>query len=141
MVQRFTGQHISNLAVASASIATEASVTGTSSASPTTCMTVGPFAVDGGQYRVVVYSPYLTIGSTNLDVELKEGSTVLTTLSGHMTASVARPGVTLTAVVTLAQGNHTILVTAFVDAGTGKFGANAGTTGNAPNAWALVIPL
>jgi len=141
MVQRVTGAHIANLAVASASIATEVSVTATSSATGNTCMTIGPFAVDGGQYRFVWYAPYLTIGSTNLDVELFEGTTLQTTLSGHMAASVARPGVTGTAVVTLAQGNHTLKITAFVDAGTGKFGANNGATGNAPNAWALVIPL
>lgn len=141
MTQRFTGNHISNLAVASASIATEVSITATSSATGNLCMTIGPFAVDGGQYRFVWFTPYLTKGTTNLDVELFEGSTLITSLSGHMTASAGLPGATYTAVVTLSQGNHTLKITAFVDGGTGKFGANNGATGNAPNAWAMVIPL
>lgn len=141
MVQRLAGKDIQPLSVASASIATEVSVTGTSSASPTTCMTIGPFGVDGGQYVLEWYSPYLTIGSTNLDIEVKDGTTFLSTLSGHMAASIARPGTTGTVVLTLGQGNHTLNITAFVDAGTGKFGANNGATGNAPNAWARVYPL
>jgi hypothetical protein len=141
MTQRFTGAHIANLAIASQNISTEVSITATSSATGNTCMTIGPFAVDGGQYVFEWYTPYLTKGTTNLDVELFEGTTLLSTLSGHMTASVLMPGVTGRAVVTLAQGNHTLKITAFVDGGTGKFGANNGATGNAPNAWTMIYPL
>ena len=141
MVQRVTGSHIANLAVASTTITTEVSVTATSSATGNTCMTLGPFAVDGGQYVLEWYAPYLTIGSTNLDVELYEGTTFITALSGHMAASIARPGVSPRALLTLSQGNHTLKITAFVDAGTGKFGANNGATGNAPPAFARIIVL
>lgn len=141
VTQRFTGQHIANLAVGSANISAEVSVTASTSATGNTCMTIGPFAVDGGQFKLEVYAPYLTIGSTNLSLEVYEGSTFISTLSGLMAASVARPGVTLTTVLTLSQGNHTLKVTAFVDAGTGKFGADTGATTKAPNAWALVTPL
>lgn len=138
---RLTGSQIGNLAVASATIATEVSVTATSSATGNTCMTIGPFAVEGGSYVLDVYTPYLTIGSTNLDVEVFEGTTFLNTLSGHMAASLARPGSTYRVVLTLSTGNHTLKVTAFVDGGTGKFGANNGATGNAPNAVATVTAL
>jgi hypothetical protein len=104
-------------------------------------MTIGPFAVDGGQYVLQWYTPYLTLGTTNLDVELQVDAAFNQSLSGHMAASITRPGVTGTAVVTLGIGNHTLKITAFVDAGTGKFGANNGATGNAPNAWARVFIL
>ena len=145
MVQRFTGQHIANLSLASASLTSEVSVTGTSSAGGTTCLALPTFACDGGQYVLNWYTPYLTIGSTNLDIELFSGTsasgTFITTLSGHMAASQARPGQVAAAVLTLGTGNHTLTITGFVDAGTGKFGANNGATGNAPNAWAYVVPL
>jgi hypothetical protein len=137
---RTTGQSIDALALAVAAIATEVSVVGTSSAAPTTCMTLGPFFVEGGNYRVEVYTPYLTIGTTNIDIELWVDGAFNQSMSGHLAASVARPGSTFSAVVALGNGNHTLLVRGFVDAGTGKFGANNGATGNAPNALARVLP-
>lgn len=123
------------------SIATEASITATSSGTANTCITTGAFSIDnGGTFLIEVFTPYLTIGTTNLDVELWDGATFLTSLSGHMAASIPRPGVTMTTFQSLATGSHTITVKAFVDAGTGKFGANNGATGNAPNAWLTVSP-
>ena len=86
MTQRFTGSHIANLAVGSASITTEVSVVATTSAGGTLCMTIGPFAVDGGQYKLEVYAPYLTLGTNNLSLEVFEGSTFISTLSGLMAA-------------------------------------------------------
>ena|SRR5438874_7129635 len=126
---------------ARASIAAEASITATSSATGNTCITTGAFTIDnGGTYEITVFTPYLTKGTTNLDVELWDGSTFLTSLSGHMTASVLRPGAIFKTFQTLGPGAHTLTVKAFVDAGTGKFGADTGATGNAPNAWLLVQP-
>src|SRR5207247_2285110 len=113
---------------------------GTSSAAPTTAITVPSFPVEGGTYKVEVYAPFLTIGTTNLDVELWVDGAFNVSLSGHMAASIPRPGVTFSNYVALVNGNHTLLVRGFVDAGTGVFGAGAGTTGVAPNAYCAVFP-
>ena len=119
----------------------DVSVTATSSATGNTCITTGAFTIDnGGTYLIEVFVPYLTIGTTNLDVELWDGATFLTSMSGHMAASIPRPGGTMTTFQTLASGGHNLSVKAFVDAGTGHFGANNGATGNAPNAWLTVSP-
>lgn len=139
------GANIGNFAIASASIATEASLTATSSATGNTCISTGAFAITNpGNYLVYVFTPYLTKGTTNLDVELWDGGTsgtFLTSLTGHMTASVGLgSGITFVVQVTLAAGSHNMVVTGFVDAGTGKFGANNGATGNAPNARIWVVP-
>lgn len=141
MPVQFTGQNIDNLALATATITSEVSVTATSSATGNTCMTLGPFICNGGNYGVFIDVPYLTLGTTNLDVELWLDAAFNQSLTGHMAASIARPGAMLFARLALAPGNHTLVVKAFVDAGTGKFGANNGATGNAPNAVAFVLPL
>lgn len=142
-----SGQTIGNLDIAAASITTEASITATSSATGNTCITTGAFSVvNPGSYYVEVFTPYLTKGTTNLDIELFSGAsaaagTFLQSLSGHMTASsVLGQGIVMVAKVTLAAGANTLTVTGFVDGGTGKFGAGAGTTGNAPPAYIRVRP-
>jgi hypothetical protein len=140
------GNEIASLGVASAAITVEASITATSSATGTTCISTGQFGVvNAGNYWVEVFTPYLTKGTTNMDVELFDGATAaagtfLQTLTGHMVAStILGAGVTLCALVNLSAGAHTMTVTAFVDAGTGKFGAGTGTTGNAPPARIQVV--
>jgi hypothetical protein len=140
------GANISNMDIAAASITVEASITATSSATGNTCISTGVFGVQNtGPYYVEIWTPYLTKGTTNLDIELFEGAsaatgTLLQTLSGHMTASsVLGQGVCLVAKPTLTAGAHNLTVTGFVDAGTGKFGAGAGTTGNAPPAFIHVF--
>ena len=52
----------------------------------------------------------------------------------HLAASVGAPGMNWAGQVSLAPGAHSLTVRAFVDAGTGKVGANNGATGNPPNA-------
>lgn len=122
-------------------LAAEVAITATTSATGNTCITTGAISIgNGGDYLIEVSAPYLTIGTTNLDVELWDGATLLTSLSGHLAASVARPGVFMRTFQALAVGGHNLTVKAFVDAGTGKFGAGAGTTGLAPNAWLTVSP-
>lgn len=141
MTVRLRGTELDTFYNARVSISAEVSVTATSSATGNTCITSGAFSIsNGGDYRIQVYTPYLTIGTTNLDVELWDGSTFLTSLSGHMAASLARPGANMVTFQNLTVGSHTITVKAFVDGGTGKFGANNGATGNAPNAWLMVSP-
>jgi len=134
------GANIANLDVVNASRTTEVSVTATTSGTGNTCLTTGAFNVlNSGDYYVEVFTPYLTLGTTNLDVELFEGAsssgTFLQSLTGHMTVGVALgDGMVLIAKVTLTAGSHNMTVCAFVDAGTGKFGAGTGATGNAPPA-------
>ncbi len=142
---QIVGSEIANLDVAHASITTEASITATSSATGNTCIGTGVFATYiTGNYWVDVFTPYLTKGTTNMDVELFSGHTAATgtflqSLSGHMTASsVLGQGICLCALVSLTAGNNELTVTAFVDGGTGKFGAGAGTTGAAPPAYIRV---
>ena len=143
---QIVGNEIASLDFAAAGITAEVSITATSSATGNTCISTGAFGLlSGGNYYVEVFTPYLTKGTTNLDVELFDGATAaagtfLTTLTGHMTASsVLGQGVFLGAYVNLAAGAHTMTVTAFVDAGTGKFGAGTGATGQPPPARIRVI--
>ena len=140
-----SGRNIDTLDLAATSITTEASITATSSATGNTCISTGKFTVEnGGNYYVEVFTPYITKGTTNIDVELFDGAsaaagTFLQSLSGHLAASVViGAGVVYCAKVALIQGTHNMTVTAFVDGGTGKFGAGAGTTGNAPPAYLRV---
>lgn len=136
MTLQNTGQNIGALDIAYAAITTEASITATSSATGNTCVSTGAFAiVNPGNYYVEIFTPYLTIGTTNLDVELYQGATsggtFLTGLSGHMTASIGLGGgVVFATRQNLAAGVNTLTVTAFVDGGTGKFGAGTGATGH-----------
>jgi hypothetical protein len=141
------GTEIANFGTASAVITTEASITATSSATGNTCISTGQFGVvNSGNYWVEIFTPYLTKGTTNMDVELFEGATAaagtfLQSLTGHMIAStILGAGVTLVALVNLNAGPHNLTVTAFVDAGTGKFGAGTGATGAAPPARMQVVP-
>lgn len=145
MPVRGRGIDLDTFSVASAQIAAEASITATTSATGNTCISTGAFTVENpGVFFVDVWTPYITKGTTNIDVELFEGAsaaagTLLTTLSGHLAADGPKPSYYV-ARVTLAAGGHNLTVAAFVDAGTGKFGANNGATGNPPNAWMRVRP-
>lgn len=142
MTVRGRGIDLDTFDLVASTIATEVSITATTSATGNVCMTLGPFTVEnGGTYYFECFVPYLTKGTTNLDIELWEGTpgtgTLLSTLTGHLAASVVSPS-RLDAKLSLLAGSHTIKVTGFVDAGTGKFGANNGATGNPPNAWARI---
>src|SRR5258707_7573995 len=130
MTVRGRGVDLDTMTVASAAIATEASITATTSATGNTCITTGAFSVEnGGNFVVEVFTPYLTKGTTNLDIELFDGAsaaagTFVQTLTGHMIASsILGAGITLVALVNLTTGAHNMTVTGFVDAGTGKFRA------------------
>jgi hypothetical protein len=142
MPVRLRGIDIDTFNVASASISASVNITGTSSGTATTVLSTGVFSVENpGTFLVTVFTPSLTRGTTNLDLELWDGATLLTTLMAHATAAVPLIPVTLRALVALAFGNHNLAVKGFVDAGTGVFGAGAGTTGNPPNAFITVQPV
>jgi hypothetical protein len=141
MPVRARGIDLDTFFVASAAIAASVNLTGTSSGTATTAISTGPFSIEnGGQYLVTVFTPSLTRGTTNLDLELWDGATLLTTLMSHATAAVPLIPVTMRALVTLAPGNHNLTVKGFVDAGTGVFGAGSGATGQPPNAFITVQP-
>jgi hypothetical protein len=141
MPVRARGIDLDTYNVAQASIAAPVSVVATSSATGTTCITTGAFSVDNpGTFLVTVFTPSLVRGTTNLDIELFDGATFLTSLITHAVAAVPLLPVTLRALVALAAGGHNVKVTGFVDAGTGTFGAGSGATGQAPNAFMTIQP-
>jgi hypothetical protein len=131
------------MSIARTAISASVTLNTTTSATAVVAITLGPFTVENaGTYRVHVYTPSLTKGTTNVDLELWEGTpgtgTMLTTLSGHLTAT-ATPYVS-DVFVNLTAGSHTLKVAGFVDGGSGSFTAGAGTTSNPPNAYAVVYP-
>jgi hypothetical protein len=142
MPVRARGIDMDTFNVAQASISASVNLTGTSSGTATTAISTGPFTVEnGGTFLVTVFTPSLTRGTTNLDLELWDGATLLTTLMAHATAAVPLIPVTMRALVSLLAGNHNLAVKGFVDAGTGVFGAGSGATGQPPNAFITVQPV
>jgi hypothetical protein len=143
MPVRLVGTDLSGIDIAKVAVTANVSISATTSATGTVVATVGPFSViNEGAYYVDVYTPSLVKGTTNVDLELWEGTpgtgTLLTTLSGHLIAN-AVPFFSHIQVA-LGAGSHTLKVAGFVDAGTGTFSANVGTTGNFPNATVRVYP-
>lgn len=143
MPVRGRGVDLDTMSLARTAITANVTLSATTSATGNVAMTLGPFTVENaGTFRVQVYSPSLVKGTTNVDLELWEGTpgtgTMLTTLSGHLAAS-AIPFFS-TVFVALSAGGHTLKVAGFVDAGSGTVSANVGTTGNFPNAFAVVYP-
>lgn len=143
MPVRGRGIDLDTYSLAETQAATNTNLTATTSATGNVALTLGPFTVDTqGNYYVDVFTPSLVKGTTNVDLELWEGTpgtgTMLTTLSGHLAASAIPFNVSVR--VFLSAGAHTLKVAGFVDAGTGVFSGGAGTTGNFPNSWARVRP-
>lgn len=138
---RGRGQDLDSYYVARASITAPVNLTATSSATATTAISTGAFTIDNpGTFLVTVFTPSLVRGTTNLDIELFDGATLVTTLITHATAAVPLIPVTMHALIALALGSHNLAVKGFVDAGTGVFGAGVGTTGAAPPAFLAVQP-
>src|SRR5215475_11482917 len=135
---RGRGIDLDTLYIAEAQVSSNQSISATTSATGTVVMTLGPFTMDGpGIVYVEIYTPSLVKGTTNVDLELwLDGApgtgTLQTTLSGHLSAN-ATPFVSQVR-FQLSNGNHTLRVAGFVDAGTGTFSGQAGTTGLFPNA-------
>lgn len=142
---RGRGIDLDTMSNAEASITASVNVVATSSATGTTLLTTGVFTIENpGNFYVEVFTPQLTRGTTNLDIELFDGAsaaagTFLSSLT-HVTTALGVGAAFLVTRVALAAGNHTMTVTGFVDAGTGVFGAGAGTTGTAPPARIRVRP-
>jgi hypothetical protein len=133
------------MSLAEAQITASVNLVATSSATGTTAITTGVFTVENpGVFYVEVWTPQLTRGTTNLDIELFDGAsaaagTFLTSLT-HVTVALGIGAAFLVARRSLIAGSHNMTVTGFVDAGTGVFGAGTGATGAAPNAWIRVRP-
>lgn len=144
MTVRIRGIDIDTFDVGFVAVASNQSISATTSATGTVVATVGPFQVDNpGTFYVDVYTPSLVKGTTNVDLELwlngaPGTGTLVSTLSGHLAAS-AIPFYSSVRIA-LAQGSNTLRVAGFVDAGTGTFSANNGATGNFPNAYVRVRP-
>ena len=139
MPVQLSGNNIDTLAVSQVAITSSVTISGTSSASPTTCLTLPNVSYNGGRYLLIVSAINILKGTTNLDVEFKVDGTFQQSLSGHLAANLGPPAF-LSGFFTLTPGNHAITVTAFVDAGSGTFTAGTGATGANPPAWAAVFP-
>ena len=143
MPVRLTGSQIDTMALARTTASANVTQSAPSSATGVVALTLGPFTIENpGLYRVKVYTPSLVKGTTNVDLELWQGTpgtgTMISTLSGHLIAN-ATPFVA-DVFVTLSAGSNTLKVAGFVDAASGTFTAGVGTTGNFPNAYAAVYP-
>lgn len=143
MPVQYSGQNLANIDLASTFVTSSVNLVATTSATGTVAVTVGPFSVvNEGLYNVQVYTPQLTKGTTNVDLELWDGTpgtgTMISTLTGHLAANVIPLFVQVQ--VTLSAGAHTLKVAGFVDAGTGVFTAGAGSaTGNSPRGYCRVF--
>lgn len=131
------------MSLAEAQIAASVTISATSSATGTVVLTLGPFTCEGPKtVYVEAFTPNLAKGTTNVSLEWwLDGApgtgTIFSTATGLLAASV----IPWYGVVrgNLTNGNHTLRLAGFVDAGSGTFTAGAGTaTGNSPNAWGRV---
>ena len=143
MPVRARGIDLDTFSLSEAQASTNTTLNATTSATGNVALTLGPFTVDNpGVFYVDVFTPSLVKGTTNVDLELWEGTpgtgTLLTTLSGHLAASAIPFNVSVR--VSLAAGSHTLKVAGFVDAGSGTFTGGTGATGAFPNSWARVRP-
>ena len=139
---RGRGIDLDTLYLAETQASTNTTLNATTSATGNVALTLGPFNVEGpGTFYVEVFTPSLVKGTTNVSLELwLDGApgtgTVLTTLTGLLTAN-ATPCNSIVR-VSLTNGNHTLRVAGFVDAGSGTFTGGVGTTGTFPNSWARI---
>ena len=136
---RLRGIDMDTLYVAETLSTTSTNIVATTSATGTVVSTLGPFTLEGpGNFYLEAWTSLLTKGTTNVSLEVwLDGApgtgTLLTVLSTLLTANTAP--YYATAKVALTQGNHTLRLAGFVDAGTGVWTGGAGTpTATAPNA-------
>jgi len=140
MPVRGRGTDLDNMSVAETQNTAGVNITNTTSATGNVVLTLGPFTLEGPKTLYLeVWSPQLTKGTTNVSLEwwldgVPGTGTLLTTATVLALANVA-PYYSVVR-VSLTQGNHTLRLAGFVDAGTGVLTAGAGTpTGTVPNAW------
>jgi hypothetical protein len=141
MPMRLTGREIANLAVTSSQITASTTTVATSSGTATALMTLPNAFYEGGDYLVYLFAPFITKGTTNIDIEIWVDGVFSSSLTGHMTVSTVIPGGIITGKVTLSAGNHVITLRGFVDAGTGTLGAGTGATGANPPAFCWVTSI
>jgi len=143
MPVRGRGIDLDSLYFARATITAPVNTTATSSATATLLIGTGQFTLEGPTTCLIeVFCASITKGTTNINLELWEGSTTfLAALSGPVLANVAVPGAQLNSIQSLAGGNHNLTVRGFVDAGTGTLGAGTGATGQSPPSTILVSPV
>src|SRR6266699_225930 len=92
MPMRLTGREIANLAVTSASITVSTTTTATSSATATALMTLPNAFYEGGDYLVWLDAPFITKGTTNINIEVWVDGVFAVSMTGPMTVSTVIPG-------------------------------------------------
>jgi hypothetical protein len=96
---------------------------------------------EGGDYLVWLDAPFITKGTTNINIEIWVDGVFSSSLTGVVTVSTVVPGGIYTGKVTLSAGNHVVTLRGFVDAGTGTLGAGTGATGQVPNAFGWITSI
>lgn len=109
------------------------SITATTAATANTIVTASAITFDGTTTVWVNFGcPFMVRGTTYINVHLWDGSTDLGQIgywapsTGHAPAGMRRR-------ITPSAASHTFSIRAFVDAGTGTIGADAGTGPTTPN--------
>jgi hypothetical protein len=141
MPYRLTGKELANLAVTSVQLTASVTTVATSSGAATALVTLPNAFYEGGDYLVYLDAPFITKGTTNINIEVWVDGVFSVTMSGVVTVSTVVPGSVLTSKVTLSAGNHVITLRGFVDAGTGTLGAGTGATGQVPPAFCWVTSI
>jgi len=140
MPVRGRGVDLDTMSVFEVQISSSVTISATTSATGTVVLNSGSFTLDGPKTLYLeAFTPVLVKGTTNVSLEWwLDGApgtgTLLTVANTLLTGNVA-PYYNVTR-VSLTNGNHTLRLAGFVDAGTGTFTAGAGTpTATNPNAW------
>jgi hypothetical protein len=141
MPYRVRGEQVANLAVTSVALTASATTTATSSATATALMTFPNAFFEGGDYLVWLDAPFITKGTTNINIEIWVDGVFSSSLTGVVTVSTVVPGGVYTGKITVGAGNHVVTLRGFVDAGTGTLGAGTGATGVTPNAFGWITSI
>jgi hypothetical protein len=136
----FVGEKLASQAIASATLASNATTTATSSGTATNLLALPRAAFEGGTYRVFLYAHAVTRGTTSVTVELWVDSVFWQTVVAASTATGVGNPFFWVGLVSLAPGSHLLEFRGFVDAGTGTLVAGSGATGQPANAVGFVIP-
>jgi len=143
MPVRGRGVDLDTMSVAETQITSSVSISATTSATGTVVLTLGPFTLDGPKtVYVEAFTPVLVKGTTNVSLEWwldgAPGTGTLQTVANTLLTGNVAPYYSVVR-FSLSNGNHTLRLAGFVDAGTGTFTAGAGTpTATNPNAWGRV---
>jgi hypothetical protein len=134
------GEKLAGQAIAQTVLTANVTTTATTSGTATNLLALPRAGYEGGSYRVFLFSPGITKGTTSISVELWVDSAFgQSVVASYVNATAITP-FSWQGIVSLAPGSHLLEFRGFVDAGTGTLTAGTGATGAQPNAVGFVIP-